>query len=244
MANQTLRTLLPAASKCLVDAPSELGPEPSFRTQSPVPKTQKDVRLHLQRKHSSQVSYGHRYQSRIKSVEEQWKDIWRILFPGKKPPQSVYLHSDTEETIYRLRAFWSKHRENIINKTVQQSGLFRAGDSSCVANLFDLVVDDFLTQFEAESSISNRPNIPRSLSFTDAVWEDNDSVISAANPYLALEFGDVLDYNRTPAYLRTGLFPGGLEDFSGFETNARFMSSCDVVSDSVHYLLYDTLQDF
>ena len=51
-------------------------------------------------------------------MEEQWKDIWRSIFPGKKPLQSVYLDSDTEETIYRLRAFWLKQRENIINKTV------------------------------------------------------------------------------------------------------------------------------
>ena len=88
MAKQTLRTLLPAAPECLVDAPSEWGAEPSFPTQSPLPGTQndskfqfacpfykldpnvyqdcrrfgisrvKDMKPHLQRKHSSQASYG------------------------------------------------------------------------------------------------------------------------------------------------------------------------------------------
>ncbi|KAK0624218.1 hypothetical protein B0T14DRAFT_517685 [Immersiella caudata] len=240
----------------------------------------KDVKLHLQRKHSSRGSSGqscegagtdhdqsdyegpaakecegqdcsisssiteeqwerlaHKYQSRRKPVDEQWKDIWRILFPGREPPLSVYLESDTEEMITRLRAFWSTRRDDITNKTYQCNSLFPVGDPNFLADLFDHVIDRFLTDFETEttrksSSSSAQSELRQDLPYTD-VWEDNESVASTAvSLQLASEVGSFpLDFHRAPQY---DLKPTSSWPLQNYPTpHDRALSACPS-TDSLH----------
>jgi len=395
--NRFLRTLLPsthraAAGECLVDAPPEWGPEPTFWTESPFPTTQdkselqdwlngrglggrpanttslnsgddtrkrrrqgilpasfsspdapsqpvshldenklfacpfykldpeiyrdcrrfgisrvKDVKLHLQRKHSSAGScgqsceptgahrhlpgnqapgheqcegqdcavsssisqrqwerLGQKYQSRRKPVDEQWKDIWRILFPWREPPQSVYLESDTKEMLPRLREFWSRRRQDITNKTIQQSGPLYGRD--CATDVFDHVIELFLSEFEAESKgtpsgVFDSSDVPQDLPYTDATCEDDDSVAStSANPYLSPEGGDfslsfkhILGHDVKPTSSwptqfstphdqtlstcpSTDSLPGGFgELILGSENEGVWIDSCGVISDPVYY---------
>ncbi|KAK0643211.1 hypothetical protein B0T16DRAFT_415513 [Cercophora newfieldiana] len=60
------------------------------------------------------------YLGRGKPIQEQWYEIWNILFPGRDRPQSIYLHSTNNsrgEHLRMLRRVWETHRDEIFSKT-------------------------------------------------------------------------------------------------------------------------------
>lgn len=142
------------------------------------------------------------YLSRGKPVEEQWTDIWDILFPGRQPPRSVYLDNYLEEALSRLRAFWSSKRAEITLKTIRQTGPFRVDHPNRPVGVFDQLVDCFLSQFQAEtiglgSSAGTQTEVMSQSSPHDAHeprWEDNVSTSSTVvgDSSLALDFDDVV----------------------------------------------------
>ncbi|KAK0645725.1 hypothetical protein B0T16DRAFT_411811 [Cercophora newfieldiana] len=174
-----------------------------------------------------------RYQSRGKSVEDQWNDIWRTLFPARDPPRSIYLDNDDDgEVLSRLRAFWSRRRADITSKTIRESGTdagsFHASNSTRAAHLFDQVIKTFLTEFEAEStmqapSVNAYPDTADDLLY---VMMDNDSVASiATDPRFVIENGGFLpDYEQ---YSTPEVKPAALwQSQSYFSASNRDISAC------------------
>jgi hypothetical protein len=112
------------------------------------------------------------YPGRGKPVEQQWVDIWNTLFPAVPPPSSPYESNPTEECLSRLRSFWRKQRDTIIDEvkdilrgsTRHDSAADGSGTivqqerhtwSKCEHNthhvdsrIFDLFLERFFSEFE------------------------------------------------------------------------------------------------
>jgi len=140
------------------------------------------------------------YQSRGKSVEDQWMDIWDILFPKSKPPKSVYLDSHlVEETLSRLRAFWQDRCTEITDSTIRQSGGVHKDATNLVFHLFDKLIDGFLGQFEAETVGSRscgfaRPEATPQLPYIyNPEWEDSLNIgpVAAGGTSFAMDSDSV-----------------------------------------------------
>ncbi|KAI0599683.1 hypothetical protein F4775DRAFT_549408 [Biscogniauxia sp. FL1348] len=84
---------------------------------------------------------------RGKSVEEQWRDMWCIIFPGVDSPKSPYLGGYREEAASVVRSFWGEHKTQIISEAIK-----REGTCNIVYQLLDQVVDKLLEKFENEAS--------------------------------------------------------------------------------------------
>jgi len=137
-----------------------------------------------------------KYQSRGKPVEDQWRDFWYILFPGREPPRSVYLDNQVQETLSQLRSFWSSKRSVITSKAIRLSGagalLSQPDDTTRATHLFGQLIESFLDQFEAEttghgSDDENLHNIANGFPCDQTEeWKVYSGVAStlASDPYL------------------------------------------------------------
>jgi len=57
------------------------------------------------------------YLGRGKPIEDQWCDVWDILFPGQHRPRTIYLDSaknSPEGRMKMLRRVWERHRPEIL----------------------------------------------------------------------------------------------------------------------------------
>ncbi|KAK3344211.1 hypothetical protein B0T25DRAFT_320820 [Lasiosphaeria hispida] len=63
----------------------------------------------------------HQYLSRGKPVEDQWIDMWKIIFPGRSPPRSVYLDNQQHGRAQLLRRLWSAQGPEIISQVVRDT---------------------------------------------------------------------------------------------------------------------------
>ena len=82
------------------------------------------------------------YQSRGRPLEEQWFDMWNIIFPGAQKPKSVYVGSRLSEIVPMLRRLWNKRRSEIISDVAQTSFLDTL-PGSFVDDVMGLVFDRF-----------------------------------------------------------------------------------------------------
>ncbi len=87
------------------------------------------------------------YSSRGKSIEEQWNDTWRIIFPKIGPPTSPYLGTDQEEMVSLIRKFWDEKQDKIISSAFKTQPLID-GHTPYVTSLMKTILD----LFEAEAS--------------------------------------------------------------------------------------------
>lgn len=78
--------------------------------------------------------------SRGKTVEEQWYDMWDIIFPGKHRPRSAYLGNCLEEMIPALRGHWIDNRSEIIPRVLRTRQLDGVDNDS---------IDDIFSAFFA-----------------------------------------------------------------------------------------------
>lgn len=93
-----------------------------------------------------------KYSSRGKSFEEQWFDIWDIVFPYLKShrPRSVYVGDAVEESKPLWRSFWNDMRVQILAelKAVRKEGLSKELSDSidnAMTTTFDLIEDTSMT---------------------------------------------------------------------------------------------------
>ena len=110
------------------------------------------------------------YTSRGKPVEQQWMDVWDILFPTVPRPRSPYEGDFMGECLSQLRNFWRTQHATIINEI--KGGLWVSSSSeACIImqqeerpmlcsrcanhnpqhaefHVFDLLIERLLGQFE------------------------------------------------------------------------------------------------
>jgi hypothetical protein len=144
----------------------------------------------------------------------------------------------------------------------------------CAIDVFDHVIELFLSEFEAESKrtpsgVFDSSDIPQVMPYADATCKDNDSVAStSANPYLSPEAGDflrsfkhILEYDVKPTSSwptqfstphdhnlltcrSTDLLPGGFDDLILGSENEGVWVGSCGLVSGPLYYLVDVLGDF
>lgn len=64
-----------------------------------------------------------RRKSKPGTAQEQWLAIWRVLFPDRPQPSSVYVDSDLSEDFCLLREFSQRHGVAILREQLRNDGL-------------------------------------------------------------------------------------------------------------------------
>ncbi|KAH8896352.1 hypothetical protein GQ53DRAFT_761270 [Thozetella sp. PMI_491] len=90
------------------------------------------------------------YISGVKSPEDQWYDIWDILFPGENQPRSAYVGGYFEQPIERIRCCWAAQASSIIDKTTQEEIGRTVTDAD--RRWIDRIVASFLHEFEIDTT--------------------------------------------------------------------------------------------
>lgn len=87
-----------------------------------------------------------------KPLEEQWFELWEVVFPGRQRPQSAFIRNYVEEMIPMLRDLWDKKKAEIISGVMKA----RAGPATVDGDLIFDVMGFVFDRFEAETHHSSQ----------------------------------------------------------------------------------------
>lgn len=85
-----------------------------------------------------------------KSLQEQWFEVWDVIFPGRQRPQSASIGNYVEEMVPLLRDLWNKRRMEIISDVIDSRSGRDGIDNQLLADVMSSVFD----RFEAETTRS------------------------------------------------------------------------------------------
>jgi len=122
---------------------------------------------------------------RDKTGEDQWIDLWDLLFPGVDHPASVYLESHEEEMASKLMSFWTDHCNEITSQAMARE---IAEDKAVAVRVFDMFLRHLLEQFQndgrkshpnsARATSESAPHHPTSAEFENILTEGCTSISS------------------------------------------------------------------
>lgn len=130
---------------------------------------------------------------RKKPLREQWFDIWDVVFPGRRRPQSVFIGNYVEEMVPLLRNLWNEKRAEIISGVIDSRGERNEVDSGLLADLMSSVFD----RFEAEASRpspgsgTERTGNPGTNSFQQTTQNDPDFCFELEAPFGQQKFSQI-----------------------------------------------------
>lgn len=96
---------------------------------------------------------------RKKSLQEQWYEVWEVIFPGHPRPQSVSIGNYVEEMVPLLRDLWNEKQAEIISGVINT----RRGRSEVDGRLLADIMGSIFDRFQEETA---RPS-PGSSSESD-----------------------------------------------------------------------------
>lgn len=85
---------------------------------------------------------------RGKPLQEQWFEVWEVVFPGCQRPQSAFIGNYVEEMVPLLRNLWNEKSAEIISGVIDTRGEHNEVDSGLLAEIMGSVFD----RFEAEKT--------------------------------------------------------------------------------------------
>ncbi len=136
-------------------------------------------------------------QCRGRSAEDQWFDMWCVIFPDQHKPQSCYLGKYLEVGVImpRLRGFWDDRRSKDIRGVLDTRPIRDLGH-----DLFDSIVRNFFDRFEAETagsvndsnqtiSPTTSPGLPQPIAATISSVSSNVETVSGEmdNPFFMMD---------------------------------------------------------
>lgn len=86
-------------------------------------------------------------------TEEQWFEIWEVIFPGQGRPRSVWVGSPSEEAVLALRSMWKNRGTSILEDVLGDSG--GVGSQPLV---LDTAMNSIFNRLEAQSASSPGDN--------------------------------------------------------------------------------------
>ncbi|KAK1758810.1 hypothetical protein QBC47DRAFT_95922 [Echria macrotheca] len=146
--------------------------------------------------------------SKTKPPEEQWIEIWEVLFPETVPPRSVFMSSDgfldNAQIMCRLRRFWVSRRTQVIDQTMQRTGPVSEMQPGRIVDIINEFAHCFLDQFEADiaadprDSVVIRAGLPKQAPLHHLVaqmaeCDDSASTTSTTTEGLSLSSGQLDD---------------------------------------------------
>ncbi|KAI1174929.1 hypothetical protein F4777DRAFT_354452 [Nemania sp. FL0916] len=92
------------------------------------------------------------YKSRGMSIEQQWVELWKVIFPGAVPPRSPHIGNDHAEMLSCLRTYWDDNAGGIIARSLSEHE-----DKYPTRDLIRKAVGIILDHFESKSASWNDP---------------------------------------------------------------------------------------
>ncbi|KAK0625414.1 hypothetical protein B0T17DRAFT_532759 [Bombardia bombarda] len=112
-----------------------------------------------------------KYISRNKPIEEQWYDMWDIIFPGREHPQSVYLEDRDgflEDTVPSLRSLWKQKRSEILSSiSIETSSHIGVLDEGNLDKVVEAIFDRLGSGASAEDEDNLSANTARNPTYTE-----------------------------------------------------------------------------
>ncbi|KAI0410700.1 hypothetical protein F5X98DRAFT_385123 [Xylaria grammica] len=102
------------------------------------------------------------YGNRKTSIEEQWMELWKLLFPRTKPPRSPHVEGGQAELLSCLRSYWDDNADQIIMQFLSEQEI-KPMSPALIKRIVDLFWDRFETK-SAELDLSSngeRSSTPR-----------------------------------------------------------------------------------
>ncbi|KAI1118568.1 hypothetical protein F5Y14DRAFT_446929 [Nemania sp. NC0429] len=87
------------------------------------------------------------YGSRGTSKHHQWKELWKVVFPGIRPPRSPHVEDSREELMSCLRSYWESNAEDIIT-----GSLGKHDSERWASSLIKDIVSNIFHHFEASNN--------------------------------------------------------------------------------------------
>ncbi|KAM0809156.1 hypothetical protein AB5N19_09499 [Seiridium cardinale] len=112
---------------------------------------------------------------------EQWCRIWKILFPGRTPPTSIYVDLDRSEDFCLLHEFSQQRGPTIVQEELDAHGLlFRDGVTnedvqSAIRRTLDMIFEIFRESGTAGVLDNRHPSLSHP--------QDRDSNVRTSQPY-------------------------------------------------------------
>ncbi|KAK3319775.1 hypothetical protein B0T19DRAFT_271593 [Cercophora scortea] len=170
------------------------------------------------------------YTSRNKSIESQWYQIWRIIFPCMKPPRAIYMGVDRRQQVDSLRSFWLQKRSELVSSAVDK---LLPGSPCMLTNrvLLFWLMDSLLDQFEAQMSGSGSGNgggheETRESTVECAITPDSETGYGASTSTLAGQD------SRAPSQATSKSSTGTPTQGFGRSTGGRQPDTIDLTMDS------------
>jgi hypothetical protein len=95
-----------------------------------------------------------------KPLDEQWYEVWDVVFPQCQRPQSPFIGNHVEEVVSLLRSFWNERKAEIISRELGTKKGCEGVNGDMVADIMGSVFD----RFEAETSRSTEGGITEKAS--------------------------------------------------------------------------------
>lgn len=99
---------------------------------------------------------------RKKPLQEQWYEVWDVIFPGRPRPQSAFIGNYVEEMVPLLRDLWNQNQAEIICGVIET----RSGRSEVDIGLLAEIMGSVFDRFQAEAT---RPSPGNSTEGTDGL---------------------------------------------------------------------------
>lgn len=90
-----------------------------------------------------------------KPLDEQWFELWEVVFPGRRRPQSPFIGNHVEEIVPLLREIWNEKKAAIISGVIETRGRPTAVDDNFIADIMGSVFDSFEAETARSSHGSN-----------------------------------------------------------------------------------------
>ncbi|KAI3331763.1 hypothetical protein HD806DRAFT_478222 [Xylariaceae sp. AK1471] len=100
--------------------------------------------------------------SRGTSKQQQWMELWEVIFPGGRPPRSPFIDNGQAELLSSLRSYWDDNAGEIITRFLGDLGPEYFGSAqlrevtSRIQQVVDLVLDHFGTESSTWDLTTNR----------------------------------------------------------------------------------------
>ncbi|KAI8632652.1 hypothetical protein F5Y19DRAFT_326093 [Xylariaceae sp. FL1651] len=93
--------------------------------------------------------------SRGTSKEQQWMEVWDVIFPNMNRPRSSYVDNGQAELLCSLRSYWDGNAGEIIARSLGEPGP-ECVDFALIRNVVGLCLDQFETKLTDWDLTTNR----------------------------------------------------------------------------------------
>lgn len=128
-----------------------------------------------------------------KPLQEQWFEVWDVVFPGRPRPLSAFIGNYVEEMIPLLRDLWNEKSAEIISGVIETRGGRDEVDSGLLADIMNSVFDRFLTEktLPSRGNSIGRAGSPGITTFQLAAQHESDFCFELEAPFGQQEFSQM-----------------------------------------------------